>query len=290
MTEKSIQFRKKRELSEIISVSFDFLKQEYQQIFKLVSIYVLPFIILYAYVQVNVQMKIMGNVDLSNLDALMADPDSLMAKMGPLYSNVFLAYFFNLFVQSLLIATFYSYLEVYIKKGKGNFELSEITPHLFSNGLLALGANLILFIIVTIGIILCIVPGFYFANTFSIIVMVVMFERKGISHGLTRTFLLVNSQWWNTLLINILGLILLWTIGLISSIPTMFSGISVDLFNPEQVNLADLPQWYWILSGISTVVSSLFFIIPYTFWAFHYFNLDERTKAFLPPSENTPLN
>ena len=87
MVEKEIEFRKKRELSEIITDSFKFIKQEYKPISKLIFTYVLPFLILYGIVQVYVQMKVIGTIDLSN-------PDSMMANIGPIYLNLFL---FSLF-------------------------------------------------------------------------------------------------------------------------------------------------------------------------------------------------
>jgi hypothetical protein len=35
--------------------------------------------------------------------------------------------------------------------------------------------------------------------------------------------------------------------------------------------------------AISTIISSILWVIPYTFLAFQYFNIDERTKPFQPP-------
>jgi len=272
MIEKEIQFRKKRELGDIITDSFEFIKQEYKPISKLVLTYVLPFIILYAFVQINMQKKIIGNIDLS-------DTESLLANLGPIYGNLLIASLFGIFVQSLLAGVFYSYIEIYIKKGKGNFELSEITSLLFSNGLLALGANIFFFIIVMFGVIMCIIPGIYFANTFSIVVMIFIFEKKGLSNALTRSWNLVQSQWWNTLLINLLGIIFVWVIGFVLSIPAMLSGVGNGMQTTLETGAVEQPYSYWILIGITTVASSLLWIIPYTFLALQYFNLDEQTKT-----------
>lgn len=273
MIEKEIQFQKKREVGEIITDSFKFLQQEYKPVLKLVVTYVLPFLVLYAFIQIQVQQKFIGKIDL-------ADTENLMANIGPFYKNLFMSGIFSLFVQSLLISTYYSYVEAYIKNGKGNFTLSDITPLLFSNGLIALKANLLYFIIVLTGIFLCIVPGIYFANTLSIVVMVYMFERRGISNAFLRTAFLVNTQWWNTLILNLLAIIIIWLTGFILTIPTMFMGI--DLSITGIMDIEKIPMQYWIVSGFATVISSALWIIPYTFWAFQYFNLDERTKTQLP--------
>jgi hypothetical protein len=217
-------------------------------------------------------MKIIGKFDFT-------DPESLLANMGPFYKNFFLFSFFGIFVQSLLVSTLYSYIEIYVKKGKGNFELSEITPHLFSNGLLALGASIVWFIVFMVGFILCILPGIYFANTFSLVVFIILFERKGISNALSRSWNLVNSQWWNTILLCIVGIIIIWVISFILAIPSMILGLGTNVQNITETGTIEQPQSYWILVGINSVISSLFWIIPYLFLAFQYFNLVERTKV-----------
>ena len=257
-------------MGDIISDSFEFLKQEYKPLVKLLFTYVLPFLILYGFVQVYFQKNIISNFDLS-------DPESLMENIGPFYKNFFLFSLFGIFVQSLLVSTFYSYIEIYIKKGKGNFELTEITPHLFSNGLLALGAGLVWFFVTMIGIMLCILPGIYFANTFSLVIFIILFERKGLSSALSRSWSLVNTQWWSTLLLSLAGIIIIWVIGFVLSLPSIILGVGMNVQNILESGNIEQPQWYWVLIGINTVISSLFWIIPYTFLAFQYFNLDERS-------------
>lgn len=271
MTDNEVQFRKKRETGEVIADSFRFLKQERKPLSKLFAVYILPFIIIYGILQVYVQMKVTGKVDLNN-------PEMIISNLGPIYGNILIVSLFGLFVQSLLGGTYYTYIEYYIKKGKGNFELSEITPLFFSNGLWALGANLLLFAVVMAGLILFIVPGIYFANTFSIVVMILIFEKKGIGNAFTRSWMLVNSQWWNTLLINLAGIIMVYTVSFVLSIPSMIAGVSSTILSLQETGAVQYPQWYWVLTGLSVIVSALFWIIPYTLLAFQYFNLDERTK------------
>jgi hypothetical protein len=270
MVEKEIQFRKKREISDIFTDSFEFLKQEFKPISKLIGIYVLPFLLLYGLVQVYLQKNVLSRFDFSN-------PDTLLENIGPMYLNIFLFSLFGLFVQSLLIAAYYSYIDVYIKKGKGNFDLSEITTNLFSNGLLAIGGSFILFFMVMIGVILCIIPGIYFANTYSLIFFILIFEKKGLANAFNRSAALIKTQWWNTFLINIVGIIIIWTVSMIMAIPTMITGFSKNIFNPEMVPV-EYPDWYWLLIAVSTIVSSVLYIVIYTFLAFQYFNLDEETK------------
>lgn len=280
MQEKEIKFRKIRDTGEIISDTFQFLKQEYQTIFKLISGYVLPFIVLNALLQVHIQRNILSKIDIY-------DTEAVMSNFGPVYLNFFLATLFALFVQSLLIGAFYTYLEAYIIEGKSNFELSDITPRLFTNSLQALLANTVLFALFMIGVILCILPGIYLANTFSILVFTVLFEKNNISHSMQRTFKLVHLQWWNTLLINITGIALVYFAGVLLSLPTfLFENSSPDTIPDSQKVQAGFSVSYWVWIGISSVITSLLWLVPYTFLAMQYFNLDEHSKSAFPPKRN----
>lgn len=277
MTEKEIQFRKKRETGDIFSDSFLFIRQEIKPVSKLVAVYVLPFFVLYGFVQVYLQKNVISKIDFT-------DSETLLANIGPVYLNILFFSLFGIFVQSLLIAAYYTYIGEYVKKGKGNFSLTDITPQLFSNGLLVIGLSLIVFFVVVLGLILCFIPGLYFANTLSLAFVIIIFERKGLGNAFHRSAFLVNSQWWNTLLINITGILIIWAAGFMMTIPVMVSGLSVNIFEPNPAPV-EYPDWYWILNGVSTVVSSVLWIIPYTFIAMQYFNLDERIKQIAPNSK-----
>lgn len=276
MEQNTIRFQRKRELGVIISDSFEFLKLEIKPISRLIIIYVLPLVLLYAVGQVHLQRNVLSGIDMSN-------QEKMMENIGPFYSNLFVYLFFGLFIQSLLVGTFYSYIEAYCKTGKGNFEFSHISSKFFSNSLLALGANLVTTIIIFIGIIMCIVPGFYFANTFSLAVFIFIYEKKSLSEALSRSWKLVNIQWWNTLIINLLGIIMVWIVSKIISLPGVVLGTSDSLLSAVPTEPQQHPTWYWVLSGLSVAIGTILLIIPYTFQAFQYFNLKEREE----PTVNT---
>lgn len=282
MEQKEIKFRKKREMGHIISDSFEFLKHEAKPISHMLLIYILPFAVLYAAGQVYMQRNVFSLIDLS-------DQEAMMENIGPFYKNLFMILFFGLFIQSLLAGTFYSYIEAYVKKGKGNFELSDISANFFANSLLAMGANFVFALIMFFGIIMCILPGIYFANTFSLLLFIFIFEKKGLNDALSRSWKLVNSQWWNTLIINLLAIVMVWTASIIMSIPTMLMGVTSNVFSTTESNPMDYPDWFWFVQGITVVISTLLLIIPFTFQAFQYFNLEERENPSIDITPNQHL-
>ncbi|MBN2775448.1 MAG: hypothetical protein JXR31_14430 [Prolixibacteraceae bacterium] len=276
MRGKEIFFREKRDIGKIISDSFQFIKNEFRPLFGIILIYVIPFFILFAFLQINAQQRLLES-------GFLNDPEIFMNNPLPFYKKVFVTVLFNVFAQCLYTAVIYSYIEVYVKKGKGNFSTGDVTSELFNNSLIALGAGAMITVIVFFGLIFCIIPGIYFANTLSLVIMIAVFEKKGISMALKRSWNLVNAQWWNTFLLNIIAFLIIMAVGFVFSIPTFIAGLTNSLMGLGQPESFEYPQWYWYLTGIDSVVSSLLYIIPYTFMAFQYFNLDERFNEFRNP-------
>jgi hypothetical protein len=269
MSEPEIQFRKKRETGDIFTDSFKFIKTEFRPVMWLLIVYVSPFIIVYGILQAYISANVLGRLDLS-------DAETMLKNLGPFYLNLLLVSLFGIFVQSLLAGTYYTYIKAYVTKGKGNFRLDEITPSLFANTLLALGANLVFFVIVVFGVLMCILPGIFLANSLSLVLMIIIFEKKGLSNALHRSWKLVHTQWWNTLLICMLGLVILYVASFITAAPLMYLTIESTQESYHTAGLVTNLNWYWLISVISTVISSFCYVVPYTFLAFQYFNLEER--------------
>lgn len=263
-----IEFQHKRELGKIISDSFLFVRQEYKTLGKLLLKYVLPFLLIYAYLQINLQIKLSEGMDLS-------DPESIMQNMAPFFKSVLVFGLFSLFVQSLLIAVVYTYIENYVSQRNGKIDLQTITSRLFQNGAIVFGTALIWYVISLLGIVTFIIPGIYFANTLSLATFIVVHEKKGIGNALARSWQLVNRQWWNTLFLGIVGILFIWISGVILSFPAMLLGVDIAQLAgaKEAEDILKPGGAFWIVSGITSILTSLLSVIPFTFFAFQYFNL-----------------
>ena len=271
MENKEIRFQKIRDLSQVMSDSFDFIKQEIRPLSRVFLIYVLPFVILYAGAQIYFQRNVLSHFDISN-------PDSILANLGPFYLNLLVFIFFGVFIQSLLAGTYFTYIEAYIKRGKDKFGIADISGHFFHNSLLAFGSSLVFALLSFFGAMFCILPGIYFANSLSLMVFITVFRKNGIGNAFSDSWMLVKTQWWNTFLINLIGILIVYAIGVVFSIPAMVMGIAGGFAAAASDSPLNYPNWYWALSAISSVVTSIVMIIPFTFQAFQYFNLEERVN------------
>jgi hypothetical protein len=268
---KNIEFRLKRETGDIIQATLAFLRSEYKQLGKLIAIYVLPFMVLYAITQVFLQIKLTEAAGvLSELE-----PENLMDEIGGLYGNFLLIIFFNVFVQSLLVALVYSYVQVYLRRGRGNISDSEVTALLFPNSGKALITGFFAAIMSLMGLTLCLLPGIIIANSLSLAIFIAIFENKGLGYSLLRSWALVKRQWWATFALNVIGILFVWLASITISLPAVF----YDAFSGNVASeLAVIPPWRWWVSGLSVVGSSVTAVVVFIFLAFQYFNLTEREK------------
>lgn len=271
MVNNEIRFQKVRDLSRVMSDSFDFLKQEIRPLSRVILIYILPFVILYAGAQVYFQRNVLVHFDLGN-------PESIMNNIGPFYLNLSIFIFFGLFIQSLLAGTYFTFIEAYIKQGKDKFDISDISGHFFQNSLLAFMSSLVFTFIAFLGAMFFIVPGIYFANSLSLMIFIAVYHKKGIGFALSRSWSLVRTQWWNTFLINLLGLLIVYAIGVVFSLPATLMGVAGGIASAASDTPLDYPDWYWVLTAVSSAVTSILLIIPLTFQVFQYFNLEARNN------------
>ena len=72
---------------------------------------------------------------------------------------------------------------------------------------------------------------------------------------------------------------MLVVIAILFSIPGIIAGVTTLNPGTQDVELKNIPDWYWILQGISTIVSMIFSLFIFTMLALQYLNLDERTES-----------
>ena len=210
------------------------------------------------------------------------EPSEMLGQLAGIYKKYFLLLVFNIFVQSLFMAVIYSYIHAYLDRGKGNFTSSEITSAFFTNAYISLGTSLVVGFISIIGFILCIVPGILFLNSLSLAVFIAIYERKGIGYSLARSWNLVKLQWWGTLLLNLIGILISQGVAMVLSAPASLGHESKVIFEQGESLRQAASDWRVWVFLFSSVVGSLLSMISLVFLAFQYFNLKEREKEFLP--------
>ncbi|MBP2833428.1 hypothetical protein J8281_14630 [Aquimarina sp. U1-2] len=271
-----ILFKKKRELGEILSDTFAFIRQEGKSLFTvLIKTSGLPFVLLLAAsaYYTYTSTAVFDPVSLSKGE--LTNSGSFMISLGLMLILAVVCY--GLFFGSVL-----NYIKVYIEH-KGAVDSSLVIQGVkkdFGN-ILALG--LISGLIMMFGFALCILPGIYLYVPMSLVFAIMIFRNVSISDSISESFQLVKNEWWITFATLFVIALLIWVIGLIFSIPATVYGLTKTFTAASEGSLSDpyaMIDWVFIvLSTLASAAKYVLYTVTVISSAFIYFNLNERKYA-----------
>ena len=268
MQNQYIQFKKQRELGEIISVTFKFLRENYRALIKSITQVVAPTFILLIAALAYYTYTVAG----SPLAAIEGN------------SGEFIISFFILAVTLLLFyASLYGTILHYIKsyiENNGTVDEAEIKTGAQDD----LGKLFMVFIISAVivftGLILFIIPGIYLMVPLSLVATVLVFNKMSLGDSISYGFSLVKDHWWTTFFSIVVIWLLVYVIGLIFQLPLIIYTSIKMITIAQEGSLADPvsnSDWVFILLNVvSSVIQYLLSSIFVIALAFIYFNLNEH--------------
>lgn len=274
MNNHYINFKRKRELGEIITDTFKFLRSNFKAIFrnlfKIAGIPFLLFVIATAYNGYNS----FGNANL--LDT--GNPFSAFDNASVLISTllVYLSLFvFMIALQVSVLSTIKSYIT---NEGiiDDNEVVATVKEKLGDIALAGLGKT----VLSIIGFLLCFIPGIYIAIPFFLIFPLLVFDNKKVGDVFSACFDLIKDYWWITFATVIILGLLWYVISVIFSLPSIIY-IWVKMFTSMQEgSLSDPSNMFDVGTIILTIIASSLQYIAYIFMpigaAFVYYNLNEQ--------------
>jgi len=265
MEANQIEMRKVRDFGAIISVTFEFIRQNFKLLFKSCLFIAGPFIFMSGIFLGMYQSAILNFKNTPNLNDL---------------GLPFLAYvFFAMLAGVVLYVVVYSFIMLYEERGVGNFELNDIWMKVKSNFWMIIITGIGYAFFVVGGMVFLIIPGVYLAVTLSLIFIVRLKEGLGFFAAFDRCTKLISKNWWFTFgLIIVIGLIQGF-IGFIFYIPNyivMVAMIFSGLNNPNQGSSGNI---IFIITSIIASLNFLLYAISVVGITFHYYNLVERKEA-----------
>lgn len=279
MKRPPIDFRKERNFGEVFSGTFVFLSQNFRDLFKALLLYAGPFILGAGIVSGLMQTYLAGmQSDLMNYNVYDPgyDPFGFMTDFAVYYALIL---FFYVLGYTILIGVTYSYINLYVEKGKGNFTIDEVRKNAFGSFFKILGTNIVVGLLIAVGTLLCCIPGIYVGTSLSIILIIVIHERTGFGDAFQRSFRLTHFQWWWTLL---LVFVINGVIGAVSYMFSLPQGIisAFHMFNSMGTEPSEaLEVVSLILTMITTILNTLLYVVPLTAYALHYFSLVEKKES-----------
>lgn len=270
MHQEYIEFKKQRELGEILSVTFKFLRENYKAAGKIFLKLVGPaFILLIAavtyYAWSTLGVTFMSSVGLNTSDFIISAALMLLAYL--------------LYVSSMT-GTVYHIILSYINN-HGKIISSEVAAGMKNDFGKILLVTVISWILIFAGTMLFIIPGIYVTIPVSLATAILVFRRNSVMDSISESFQLVKDNWWNTFASLFCIGVIVYLISLIFQLPAIFYFMFKAFVSASEGSATANAEGvfgtgYIIINVITSILQYIIYSITPIGVAFVYFNLNEK--------------
>lgn len=267
------QFKKQRELGDIISDSFGFIRNEYKSFFGTILKICAPYILIYLASMVFYMYAIGDVLDFTNSSRNAGFSAGMMfLSIALLLISTILAYVFA-------SASVLNYIKSYINNN-GLINENEIKQGIYKQLAGFLGLGILKWITIIVGAMLCFLPVFYLMVPMFVVFSVYVFEEKDVSDSYSYSFSLIKDEFWMTFFTIIIMYIIIAIAGYAFSLPaSLYSIIKMGTFSSE-FDPADMKSFFDPIMILLNILSYLFQytlnLILIVSAALVYFNLNEK--------------
>ena len=278
MSENStfITFKKERDLGAIITDTFKFIRNNWKDYFMTIIKIVGPVLIL-AIVAVIGMLSSFGDLFQNLQNQQNPDPTQVFSGILPWYGVMIIA--FLLLYTLMSMASLY-FIKYYIEN-QGQHSFDYVKNQVLDNFWRYLGLGALITISVIIGLLFCILPGYYLLIVLSLATPILVFENKGAVDSFSHAFTLIKGQWWNTFGVIIVIGLLVGVLGSVFSIPSfiyqmvkMATGISEN--DPTQMFTLFKDPIYIVLNVLSYTFQFMLYSVTMISGVFIYYDLNEQ--------------
>ncbi|MVN21203.1 glycerophosphoryl diester phosphodiesterase membrane domain-containing protein [Mucilaginibacter arboris] len=264
-----IELVKTRDFGEIINDTFTFISQNWKPLLKSYAIICGFFIVANLVVALLQQNKVISAMQTP------ITPHTYFTRFSGMFGITYLlSMIFGLLSYTSITLVPLCFIALYKEKGNVAPETEEVWGYFKYYFFKVMGSYLLIGICLVIGFALCLVPGFYLAPIFMLILPVMVMENTGFGYSWSRSFQLIKENWWQTFG----AIVVIW---IITYAALMIFIIPVTLFSVGTMFIA---KSHPSSSGLmlTTIVSALcqvFLILPVITAALCYFNLNEKKEG-----------
>lgn len=273
---QSIEFRKQRELGDIITDTFKFIRQNFKPLFKdILKITGPVFVIL---------ILAIGYYSYLGMD-LFSNPflnDTSQVNVEMFFITLFILFSSMIAFYVLLYNTVLHYIKSYIENS-GVVDHAEVARGVKIDFAKMLGLILLAGIITIFAFFLCVLPAIYVWVPLSLAPAMLIFARTSIMDSITYSFSLIKDNWWTTFFTLFVITLLIYIISLVFQFPLMIYMFIKALTMSQEGSVAnpgDLVDWVYVFFNVlSSVFQYLLSAIGIVASAFIYYHLDEKKNA-----------
>lgn len=271
-----IEFKKQRELGDILSDTFAFIRSQFRPFFttffKIVGPYLLVMLI-----ALGLYMYFVGD----SFNALVLGSSSSEAADFATMFIVGLLYVVSaIVVYTMSQSTVLHYIKSYAN-GKGQINEEEIRSEVYQQFGSFIGLGFLVGISVIVGIFICCIPGIYLWVPLALSFSILVFDRKNATDSYGYSFTLIKDEWWITFATLLVIAIIVAIASYAFAIPAaIYQWFKMGIFSGEMdaESMTDLfrDPVYLLLNMIGTIAQFLLNLISVVAGALIYFNLNEK--------------
>lgn len=222
-----IEFKKQRELGEILTDSFNFIKLEFKPFFGTLLKIVGPYLL--------ITMLFLGFYFYSFNDVLNFDVYSNESFVNPIFMMIAV---FGLIISAVTMygltqATVLFYIKSYTEN-KGTTDYAYIRKEAYNKFWNFIGLSFLVGISLAAGLMLCFIPGIYLYPPLMLSFSILVFMNKGVTDAFSYGFTLIKDNWWITFAALLVLGIIIAIIGYVFQIPSViYLWIKMGVFSGE---------------------------------------------------------
>jgi hypothetical protein len=300
MQTKRIEFRQKRDFSEKVSATFDFLRINFKSLARSVILIAGPLILMGIGIFVAFSSRLIASFqELTNGDSL-SSPLSVFTLFGGLAIFVIVIY-------TAIVAVIYTYLQLYLDDSPDIDDFQTIFDYTKRNFAIVLTSTfsllfLLFVFLVVVGIVFTAVGGIvgtsgiwftislgifvifplfiYLAIGLSFVYFIRVIEGVGLWASISRSFSLISGHWWATFGYIIAVSFIQGFMGYIFQIPLLIYSTIFPLVSLAETDTSTVYMAGYVVLGLVYVFGSqLLNAFNLTAIAFQYFNIVETKEG-----------
>jgi hypothetical protein len=271
----NIELAKPRDFGEIINDTFTFIRQNFKPLLKYFFIFCGFFMLVNAALTVLIEVRAFSFVTSVNPNGF-EDPNGL-SKMFSLMGNYLVLFVFIILEQIAVNVTVLSFMTLYKQKQNTIPTTEEMWGYFKFYYLKILGSSVLLYIIITFGMVFCLVPGIYLAVVLALVPPIMVMENTTFGYAFSHSFKLIKDNWWVTFGVFVVVYIVIYVASLAVTIPSMILGAGNVFLHLKDGKAVSLPLA--ILTAVLQTFQYALYMLMIVAICLCYFNLTESKEG-----------
>ncbi len=272
MNEK-IQFKKQRDIGEIITDTFKFIRSEWKPLGKMILKIAGPALLIMV-----IGASMYTQTALGGLDGFNPSSGGFEVFTGTVIISLLVMLLAGVAYFGLLYGTVLNYIKSYINNN-GEAKEEEVADGVRANFWSLIGLGFMIVLITGVGIMLCFIPGIYAGVAFGTAYAIHVFQKRDAMDTISESFTFIKNEWWITFGTYIVIYVIYSVVNLIFQLPLVIYTLlnTFAVMDEVSANPLDMFDWvYTLLNAISLIAQYLLQAILVIATAFVYFNLNEK--------------